>query len=382
MADEQDESNADELLQLLVDQMREHALVLLNIEGRIVGWYAGAEKLFGYLPHEVIGKPVSILFTPENVAAGMVEYEQAVAQTDIEAEDDRWMLRKNGGRFWATGVLAPIRNTGGQLVGFGKILRDRTDVRAELQALAKQNDNLKQGEQRKNQFIRTLSHELRNPMASLVLAAELFELAADDPKTVRETAATLKSELATMRRMIDDLIDVTRVSAGKVQLDKKCQDLRPVIEAAVATCRPNIDTRTHHLNVIIPSAPMLVDLDGVRMRQVFVNLIQNSAKYTENGGTIWIKASVEAGEAVVKIEDNGIGISPDLLPNIFDLFTQAEFAGDRAAEGLGIGLSVVKDLTQLHGGSVQVRSDGLGKGSEFTVRLPLVNCDGAPTHPG
>jgi signal transduction histidine kinase len=127
---------------------------------------------------------------------------------------------------------------------------------------------------------------------------------------------------------------------------------------------------------------MTVDVDAVRMRQVFVNLIQNAAKYTENGGTIWVKASIEAAQAVVKIEDNGIGISPDVLPNIFDLFTQAEFAGDRTAEGLGIGLSVVKDLTQLHGGSVQVRSDGLGKGSEFTVRLPLAGCDDAPTSPG
>lgn len=382
MADEQPGSNADQLLGLLVDHMREHALMLLDLEGRIVGWYSGAERLFGYLPHEVIGKPVSILFTPENVAAGMVEYEQAVAQTDIEAEDDRWMLRKDGGRFWAAGVLAPIRNTGGQLIGFGKILRDRTDVRAELHALIKQNESLKQGEQRKNQFISTLSHELRNPLAALVLAAELFELAADDPKTVRETAATLKSELATMRRMVDDLIDVTRVSAGKVQLDKQQQDLRPVIEAAVATCRPTIDTRTHRLNVIVPIVAMVVDVDAVRMRQVFVNLIQNAAKYTENGGTIWVKASIEAAEAVIKIEDNGIGISPEVLPNIFDLFTQAELTGNGIDAGLGIGLSVVKDLTLLHGGSVQVRSDGLGKGSEFTVRLPLADCDAAPTSPG
>jgi two-component system CheB/CheR fusion protein len=382
MADEPQELNADELLKLLVDEMREHAMVLLDLEGRIVGWYAGAERLFGYLPNEIIGQPVSILFTPENVAAGMVEYERAVAETDNEAEDDRWMLRKDGGRFWATGVLAPIRNKGGQLIGFGKILRDRTDVRAELQSLIKQNENLKQGELRKNQFISTLSHELRNPMASLVLAAELFELAADDPTIVRETVKTLKSELATMRRMVDDLIDVTRLSAGKVQLDKKCQDLRPVIETAVGTCRPNIDMHTHRLNVIIPSAPMLVDVDAVRMRQVFVNLIQNAAKYTEAGGTIWVKASVEAAEAVVKIEDNGIGIAPDVLPNIFDLFTQVESTGDGIDAGLGIGLSVVKDLTQLHNGSVQVRSDGLGKGSEFTVRLPLADCDDSPTSPG
>jgi signal transduction histidine kinase len=192
----------------------------------------------------------------------------------------------------------------------------------------------------------------------------------------------MASEVTTMRRMVDDLIDVTRVSAGKVNLEMQCQDLRPVVEAAVASCRPSIDMRTHTLNVIVPIAPLQVDIDAVRMRQVFVNLIQNAASFTKNGGTIWVKVGVEAAEAVVKIEDSGIGISPDVLPHIFDMFTQAEFVGDRSDAGLGIGLSVVKDLTQLHGGSVQVRSDGIGKGSEFTVRLPLANCDDAPHSPG
>jgi two-component system CheB/CheR fusion protein len=382
MSEDQPDVNAEELLKSLFDRMREHAIVLLNTDGRIVGWLAAAERLFGYLPNEIIGQPVSILFTPENRAAGMVEYEQDVARTDSEAEDDRWMLRKDGGRFWATGVLTPIRNTAGQLIGFGKILRDRTDVRAEIQTLVKQNASLKQAEQSKNRFISTLSHELRNPLGSLSLSLELLKLAENDPKSIADVTATMASEVITMRRMVDDLIDVSRMSAGKVHLEMQCQDLRPVIEAAVASCRPSIDMRTHHLNVIVPIAPLLVKVDAVRMRQVFVNLIQNATNYTKNGGTIWVKAGVEAAEAVVKVEDNGIGISPEVLPHIFDMFTQAEFIGDRSDAGLGIGLSVVKDLTQLHGGSVQVRSEGIGKGSEFIVRLPLDDCDDEPHSPG
>jgi len=382
MSEDQQDINADELLKSLFERMREHAIILLNTEGRIVGWLAAAERLFGYLPNEIIGQHVSILFTPENRAAGMVEYEQDVARTDNEAEDDRWMLRKDGGRFWATGVLTPIRNTGGQLIGFGKILRDRTDVRAEIQTLVKQNASLKQAEERKNQFISTLSHELRNPLSALSLSLELLKLSENDPKSITDATATMASEIVSMRRMVDDLIDVTRVSAGKVNLDLQCQDLRPVIEAAVASCRPSIDMRTHHINVIVPIAPLIVDVDAVRMRQVFVNLIQNATNFTKNGGTIWVKAGVEAAEAVVKVEDNGIGISPEVLPHIFDMFTQAEFIGDRSEAGLGIGLSVVKDITQLHGGSVQVRSDGIGKGSEFTIRLPLANCDDEPHSPG
>src|SRR6476660_424322 len=382
MSEDPQSVNAEDLLKLLLERMREHAIILINTEGNIVGWLAAAERLFGYLPNEIIGQHVSILFTPENRAAGMVEYEQDVARTDNEAEDDRWMLRKDGGRFWATGVLTPIRNTGGQLIGFGKILRDRTDVRAEIQTLAKKIASLEQADQRKNQFISTLSHELRNPLSALSLSLELLKLSENDPKSITDATATMASEIVSMRRMVDDLIDVSRVSAGKVNLEKQCQDLRPVIEAAVASCRPSIDMRTHNLNVIVPIAPLEVDVDAVRMRQVFVNLIQNAANFTKNGGTIWVKVGVEAAEAVVKVEDNGIGISPEVLPHIFDMFTQAEFIGDRSEAGLGIGLSVVKDITQLHGGSVQVRSDGIGKGSEFTIRLPLANCDDEPHSPG
>src|SRR3954464_2446673 len=132
--------SADELLRLFCEHTSEHALVLLDTTGRIVGWLPGAQNLFGYSPAEILGQPVSKLFTPENVEAGMVEYEQDVARTDAEAEDDRWMLRKDGGRFWATGVLTAIQNSGGQLIGFGKILRDRTDIRAQMQALNKQID--------------------------------------------------------------------------------------------------------------------------------------------------------------------------------------------------------------------------------------------------
>jgi len=378
MSQETPSPNAEELLRLFCEHTSEHALVLLDTTGKIVGWLPGAQNMFGYLPHEILGQPVSKLFTPENVEAGMVEYEQEVARTDAEAEDDRWMLRKDGGRFWATGVLTPIRNGGGELVGFGKIMRDRTDIRAQMQSLSKQIDSLKTAEERKNRFISTLSHELRNPLSALSLAQGLLQYAGKDEQAMNQALGTIERELGTMRRMVDDLIDVTRVSAGKVQLELKCQDLRPVVESAVEVCQPKIDMRSHDLHVILSSSPLEVNIDADRMRQVFTNLIQNASNYTKNGGTIWVKASVEAGEAVVKVEDNGVGISPDSLPHIFDLFTQAEFAGDRKERGLGIGLSVVKDLTQMHGGSVQVRSDGLGKGSEFTVRLPLAHRNEQP----
>ena len=333
MSHDSGDPNADELLRLFVDQVCENALILLDAEGRITGWFPGAQRTFGYSAVEVLGQHVSILFTPENIEAGMVEYEQEVAKTDAEAEDDRWMLRKDGGRFWATGVLTPIRDGSGKLVGFGKLLRDCTDMRAKFDALLHQNESLKAANERKNTFISTLSHELRNPLGTLSMSASLLSVAGNDEKLMEDTAGIIEREVAAMRRMVDDLIDVTRMSAGKV-FWKSVPGPAAVVEAAVESCRPSIDSRTQHLHVILPIAPLMVDVDAARMRQVFVNLIQNAVKFTKNGGTIWVKAGIEAAEAVVKVEDNGIGISPEMLPHIFDMFTQAEFLGDRESAGL------------------------------------------------
>lgn len=376
-----DALNTDALLRLLFEQSTEHALVLIDPGAKIVYWSVGAEKTFGYSADEALGQSVSILFTPENLAAGMDVYEQEVARTGIEAEDDRWMLRKDGVRFWATGVLSPIRDEGGRLIGFGKFVRDRTDWRAKTEALEKQNDSLRHGQKHKDRFISTLAHELRNPLSSLYYAIELLGSGADQQQIMARVVTTMQHEIAVMRRLIDDLLEATRLGHGKVQLDRHCWDVRQIIESAVAICQPKIDSRTQMLHVAMAKLPLVVKADEVRLRQVFVNLIQNAANFTRHGGTIWVKVSLEANEAVVKVEDNGVGISPEMLPHIFDLFTQAEFAGEQADAGLGIGLSVVKDITALHGGSVQVRSDGIGKGSEFTVRLPLADGEERPGSP-
>jgi two-component system CheB/CheR fusion protein len=372
MPERSSQNNPDSLLCQMMQQTCEYAAMLLDLEGRIIAWYGGAEKSFGYTSAEALGMKVSKLFPPESVAKGMDRYEFDVAKTNIEAEDDRWMMRKDGSRFWAAGVLIPIKGSDGKIVAFGKLLRDRTDMRATTETLMNQVASLQSAEDRKNQFISTLSHELRNPLASIVNSVLLLRRTTD-ADAVRLAVDTLEREGMAMRRLIDDLMDVTRVAAGKIELKTRCQELCPIIESAVDACRPNINESVQQLHMILPSSPLEVDVDEDRLRQVFINLVQNATVATRNGGTIWVKVSVEGTDAVVKVTDDGIGISHELLPRIFDLFTQAEFASDRAGAGLGIGLSVVKNLTQLHGGTVQVRSDGVGKGSEFSVRLPLAS---------
>jgi signal transduction histidine kinase len=232
-------------------------------------------------------------------------------------------------------------------------------------------EGLEQTSDRKNRFISTLAHKLRNPLGSLVNAIQLLRLSGTQTEEEEFAVSAAERQVDTMRRMIDDLLDITRISTGKLRLDLRPESLNEIVTAAAATCRSIATERRQLMHLILGDSPVIVEADSVRLQQVFVNLIQNAAKYTQPGGTIWVKLIIEGRDAVVKIEDNGQGIAPDLLPRIFDLFTQADASSTESRGGLGIGLSVVKDLVRLHDGTVQVRSDGQGKGSEFVVRLPL-----------
>lgn len=364
-----------QLFELLLKQDPEHVIIFLDLEGRIAAWEGAAERVFGYAAEEVLGQPSSLLFSPEDVRKAVPQYEIDVASNNRQAEDDRWMVRKDGLRFWATGVLIPLKDVEGRLVGFGKILRNRSDLKGKLEWLESQLETQRQSNERKNVFISTLAHEIRSPLAAMNSALELLNRVGHSGEEATFARSSIRRQIEFIGRLVEDLLDVTRVVAGKVHLQKEMLPLQDVIQAAVQVCRPPIDHHTHDFEVIMTDSPIMIEGDRARLQQVFVNLINNAIKYTRYGGQIWVKISVEAQDAVVKIEDTGIGISPDIMPQIFDLFAQAEFEPSANKTGLGIGLSVVKELVVLHGGSVQVRSDGIGKGSEFTVRLPLKGPD-------
>lgn len=361
-----------ELLLRLVEQQDEHAVIVLDRTGRIIAWLGAAEKIFGYEEKEVIGQLADILFTPEDRVRKMAEYEIEVAASDGHAEDDRWMQRNDDRRFWATGILAPIRSEAGEVLGFGKILRNRTDIKGQLESGQKLIERLQLTNESKNVFIATLAHELRNPLAAIRNSLTILELVGSKDHESRFAQATAQRQLDHMHRMIEDLLEVAKADVGKLRIDKVLTSLKKVLDAAVETCRPAIDKVSQRLEMFVTETPIMIFGDPDRLEQIFVNLIQNASKYTTNEGSIWVKASIEGNEAVVRVEDTGVGISPEMLPRIFDLFTQAD---DNRQEGLGIGLSLVKDLTALHGGTVQVRSDGLNKGSEFAVRLPLASAE-------
>jgi PAS domain S-box-containing protein len=303
-------ASIDTLRRLLTEATREHAILILDPEGRILAWNPGAEHIFGISAAEVIGQPLARFFTPEDVERGIPEHELAVARANGTAEDDRWTLRADGTRFWASGNVFALRDTGGQVLGFGKILRNRTDWKEQLDTLRNRVETLGTSDQHKTAFLATLSHELRNPMTPLLTAAQLLRLRAPDDPNVQFPISVIERQVAYLGRLVDDLLDVTRIGAGKVVLHKAPVTVQSLISEAVESVHPLVAERRHTLDVLVTAAPIIVDADAARLQQVLVNLITNAAKYTPPEGRIWVKATVEAPEAVIRVQDTGAGIPP------------------------------------------------------------------------
>ena len=231
---------------------------------------------------------------------------------------------------------------------------------------------IQKGDQRKNEFLATLAHELRNPLAPMRTAMHALHLSGQWPAGSHELREIFDRQLAQLTHLVDDLLDVARITHGKVRLRRVRTDLLVELKDALESTRSAVEAAGHQLSVNVPAGPVLVNGDPVRLQQIIENLVFNACKYTEPHGLVDISLSHLANEAVIRVRDSGIGIAPAMLPKIWDMFTQAEEASDRARQGLGIGLSLVKNLVHLHGGSIQALSEGIGKGSEFVVRLPML----------
>jgi CheY-like chemotaxis protein len=251
-----------------------------------------------------------------------------------------------------------------------------TGVTVDVTQRRKLEDNLRQlaadlseADRKKNEFLAMLAHELRNPLAPIRNSLQVMRLAEDDPVVARPCRELIERQVQQLVRLVDDLLDVSRFTQGKVDLRKEWIDLREVVRSAVETSRPLIEAAGHTLTVELAPGPLVLQADPTRLAQIISNLLNNAAKYTDRDGRISLTAGPEGDEVVVRVRDTGVGISADMLPRIFDLFTQVDGSSQRAQGGLGIGLTLVRRLVALHGGSVQAFSAGRGRGSEFVVRL-------------
>ena len=352
---------SEERFRLMVDGLKDYAIIMLDRNGKVATWNAAAATIYGYTAHEAEGIHFSRFYTAEDLARQWPEHELMVARAEGRIEDEGWRVRKDGGRFSANVIISALRGGDGELLGFAKVTRDLT-ARRRLEAL-------QESARQMNEFLAMLSHELRNPLASMVNALELMRSrpAADHA----ELNHVVERQVAHLARIVDDLLDVSRITRGKIALKKQILDLNAIVAQALEASRPLLETRRQTVELQLAEEPLPLEADPTRLAQVLLNLISNAAKYTPEGGRIWAEARREDDLAVVRVRDNGIGISAALLPKVFDLFVQGDRTLDRTEGGLGIGLTLVRRLVEMHGGSVSAFSAGAGDGSEFVVRLPL-----------
>ena len=360
---------SEERLRLLIDGAREYAIITLGPDGNVVEWNAGAERLLGYRRDEVLGRPCDRFHPPQD--AGLPAKALDEARSAGQAEEEGWLLRKDGTRFWASGVTAALRDAAGRLRGFAKILRDLSERKRLEEELRQRADELAEADRRKDEFLAMLAHELRNPLSPIRSAVEVMQqLGLSDP-TLRWAHEVVQRQVEHLTRLVDDLLDVSRINRDLIRLQRRPVELSAVVSQAVETVRPLLDGRQHRLAVLLPPERLWLEADRARLVQVFTNLLHNAAKYTDPGGQVALTAARAGPEVVVRVRDNGVGIAAALLPHVFEAFTQADHSLARSPGGLGVGLTLVRRLVQMHGGSVGAHSAGAGQGSEFTVRLPL-----------
>ena len=355
------------------------AIVSKTLEGIIRSWNRAAERLFGYTAEEAVGQPITLIIPPERVQ----EEQEIQAKLRGGERIDHFetvRLAKSGRRIDVSLTISPIRNANGIIVGASKIARDIGERKAADEArqralgeLKRAEEALREADRRKDEFLAVLAHELRNPLAPIRYAVAMARKN-NRPEAERQQAqAIIERQVDHMGRLLDDLLDVSRITRGTLILRRSTVDLASVVAAAQESARPLIEARGHTLTVRLPAGSIRLVADPVRLAQVLSNLLINAAKYTDTGGRIELEAKRGRNGLVVAVRDNGIGISAEMMPRMFTLFAQASPAIERSEGGLGIGLALVRGLVELHGGTVSARSRGVGQGSAFVVRLPLGN---------
>jgi PAS domain S-box-containing protein len=349
----------------------EVAIISKSLDGIIESWNPGAERMYGYTADEAIGQCISLLIPPEspNELPAIIERLQR-GETVRTYETVR--VRKDGSRFDASISVAPIKDDHGRMAGALAIARDVSDRKRLERELQSRIAELSEIGRRKDEFLAMLAHELRNPLAPLQSALEILSMGVADSNMIEWAREVMGRQVDQLSGLVDGLLDVSRMMQGRIELHKEPAELATIITRAVEMAQPLIDSRGHKLTVVVPPQPIWIEADVLRLVQVLTNLLNNAAKYTKTPGQISLQARQVHGEAIVRIADTGLGIPADMLDKVFDIFVQVNPTIARSEGGLGIGLTLVRRLVELHGGRVRASSLGPDKGSEFEIRLPTL----------
>ena len=366
-------------MRLVAESTHDYGIMTLDHNGKVTSWNAGAQRIYGYTETEMIGKSAECLFTAADRNAGVPADEMRRASEVGRAEDERWHLRKDGSSFYWSGVTTPIGT--GPLCGYAKIGRDQTARKNEhesnVQALDDEKGERVRAEDSnatKDEFLAVMSHELRHPLNLIHINIELLSRRAEvrDSAISAKSISVVQSAVIAQAKIIDDLLDMSRLNTGKLTLSQTDIDLAATVTALVETFRADPATTTLSLQAHGCNSPVMVRADAVRIEQVIMNLLGNAVKFTPAGAiTVTLSQEPEQEQVRLDVRDTGQGIAPSFLPHVFELYGQSVAVTARSRTGLGIGLALVKQIVELHGGRVEAHSDGIGQGSQFSIWLPL-----------
>jgi len=385
----------ESLARLIIDGLHDHALLMLDPDGNVASWNNAAQRVLGYRENEMLNQPFSRCYPPEEIERGTPERQLNAARHDGHSTEDHRLLRSDGIAIDVTSATAIVFNDDGRELGFSKIIQDITERKRADEALRRSEDELRaratalaEADRRKDEFLAMLAHELRNPLAGINNALSLLQTQGLDPQDAADARDIMGRQIGNMRRLIDELLDVARLTRGKIRLQRETVDACRIVRDAVGAVRAQAESRRQRLKAMLPDDPLLLVADSTRLEQIVGNLLSNAVKYTQTGGSIEVELKRADRLLMLRVEDDGVGMAPEMLSRAFDLFSQADGSLDRSLGGLGIGLTMVKSLVELHGGVVTAESDGLNRGCRFTVSIPIIEverrepqaaCDGEAT---
>ena len=368
----------EERFRFLVQNVKDYAIFMLDADGRITTWNEGVQSIFGYTKQEFVGQHATIVFTPEDIENGEAAGEIETAAHDGCAGDERWHVRKDGSRFFASGILTALRDEDGDLVGFAKVMRDVTDrklIDEERQQLfvAEQaaREKAEAVNRMKDEFLANLSHELRTPLSAITGWSRLLRSGSLSKKDQQHGLEVIERNSQAQAQLIEDLLDISRIISGKLRLSVRKVELAAIVRAAIETVKPAADAKGIVVDVLVDPLAKFLSGDADRLQQVAWNLLSNAIKFTPPGGRVEVRVVQSQDRAQLTVRDTGKGISHTFLPHVFDRFRQADGSTTRSQGGLGLGLAIVRQIVEMHGGTVMVESGGANQGSTFTVELPI-----------